>query len=174
MYFAVVWNFSEITLAELQMVHAKNIQKVWTHLLVFNTDDLESLQNMASLVKWWKIISQPDFWWYLEWKKILWMADENLAVKLKKQFDIKRYKKVDILHTDLDVKKKWIELIKIWAEWWVVLWYQNIKLYEMADFDKPGRSMQMWMMPAKLTHTMINIAISNTQTDNAKLIFDPF
>ena len=174
MYFAVIGNFPEITLAELQMVQAKNIQKVWAHILVFDTKNEPLLQNMASLVKWWKIISQPDFWWYLEWKKILWMADENLAVKLKKQYDIKRYKKVDILHTDLDVKKKGIELIKIWAEWGIVLWYQNIKLYELADFDKPGRSMQMWMMPAKLTHTMINIAISNTQTDNAKLIFDPF
>jgi len=174
MYFAVVWNFSEITLAELQMVHAKNIQKVWAHLLAFDTDYLESLQNMASLVKWWKIISSSDFSEYLEWKKILGMTDKNQAVKIKKQYGVKRFKEVGLLHTDIEVKNKWCELIKIWAEWGVVLWYQNIKLYEMADFDKPGRSMQMWMMPAKLTHTMINIALSHPKTENRKLIFDPF
>lgn len=174
MHFAVIGNFPEITLAELKKIQAKNIQKVWTHILVFDTEKEALLQNMASLVKWWKIISASEIHSYVEWKKILWMADENLAVKLKKQYDIKRYKKVDILHTDLDVKKKWIELIKIWAEWGIVLWYQNIKLYELADFDKPGRSMQMWMMPAKLTHTMINIALSNAKTDNDKLIYDPF
>ena len=71
----------------------------------------------------------------------------------------------------MDVKKKWIELIKIWAEWGIVLWYQNIKLYELADFDKPGRSMQMWMMPAKLTHTMINIALSQAENKKFKYLY---
>ncbi|MEI8008619.1 MAG: hypothetical protein WCI00_04345 [bacterium] len=39
----------------------------------------------------------------------------------------------------------------------IVEQYQNIELYEAIDFGKPGRSMEMGMMPAKLAHIMINI-----------------
>ena len=174
MYFAVVWNFPEITLAELNLIKAKNIQKVWKHLCVFDTVKEEGISAMASFIKWWKIISLSEIQNYIEDKRILWMEDKNQATKFKKQFWFKRYKEVWLLHTDIDVKKKGIELIKIWAEWGIVLWYQNIKLYELADFGKPWRSMQMWMMPAKLTHIMINIALSHAKTDNSKLIYDPF
>jgi tRNA G10 N-methylase Trm11 len=41
-----------------------------------------------------------------------------------------------------------------------------------VDFDKPARSMQTGMMPAKLTHSLINIAIAYNK--KADLIFDPF
>jgi hypothetical protein len=34
------------------------------------------------------------------------MEDKNQAIKFKKQFDLKRYKEVGLLHTDMDVKKK--------------------------------------------------------------------
>lgn len=64
---------------------------------------------------------------------------------------------MDLLHTDLDVKNKGIELIRIGNQRAQVLGYQNIKLYEVIDFEKPGRSMQMGMMPAKLTHSLLNI-----------------
>ncbi|MDR0282585.1 MAG: hypothetical protein LBI53_04765 [Candidatus Peribacteria bacterium] len=73
---------------------------------------------------------------------------------------MKRFKQVDIIHTDMEVKNKGIELIKIKGEYGVVQGYQNIKLYEIIDFDKPARSMQIGMMPAKLTHTLINIGVS--------------
>ena len=52
---------------------------------------------------------------------------------------------------------KGIELVRIGGKWAQVLGYQNIRLYEVIDFEKPGRSMQMGMMPAKLTHTLLNI-----------------
>lgn len=57
-----------------------------------------------------------------------------------------------------------------------VLGYQNIPLYELIDFGKPGRSMQMGMMPAKLTHTLINLARtqSSGESDSRPLIRDPF
>ena len=174
MYFAVVGNFPEITLAELKLIDAKDIKKVWKHLIVFDTKKEDQISSLASLVKWWKIISISEIQNYVGDKRILWMEDKNQAIKFKKQLNLKRYKEVWLLHTDMDVKKKWIELIKIWAERGIVLWYQNIKLYELADFDKPGRSMQMWMMPAKLTHTMINIALSHAENKKFKLIYDPF
>ena len=55
-----------------------------------------------------------------------------------------------------------------------MLGYQNIRLYEVIDFEKPGRSMQMGMMPAKLTHTLLNIGLSYLKEQDKTLIYDPF
>ena len=55
-----------------------------------------------------------------------------------------------------------------------MLGYQNIRLYEVIDFEKPGRSMQMGMMPAKLTHTLLNIGLSYLKGQDKTLIYDPF
>jgi hypothetical protein len=52
--------------------------------------------------------------------------------------------------------------------------YQDIPLYETIDFDKPGRSMQMGMMPAKLAHLLINIGLQGNKDKNNILIWDPF
>ena len=55
-----------------------------------------------------------------------------------------------------------------------MLGYQQIRLYEVVDFEKPGRSMQMGMMPAKLTHTLMNIGLSLSKSQEKPLIYDPF
>ena len=55
-----------------------------------------------------------------------------------------------------------------------MLGYQHIRLYEVVDFEKPGRSMQMGMMPAKLTHTLMNIGLSLSKSQEKPLIYDPF
>jgi hypothetical protein len=71
---------------------------------------------------------------------------------------IRRYKLVDIFHTDREIKNKGKEIINLeHGLYGIVEHYQDIELYEAIDFGKPGRSMQMGMMPAKLTHIMINI-----------------
>ena len=93
---------------------------------------------------------------------------------MKKQYGLKRFKQVDLLHTDLEVKMKGIELVRIAGKWAQVLGYQNIRLYEVIDFEKPGRSMQMGMMPAKLTHTLLNIGLSYLKEQDKTLIYDPF
>ena len=54
-----------------------------------------------------------------------------------------------------------------------MLGYQQIRLYEVVDFEKPGRSMQMGMMPAKLTHLLLNIGLS-LAGEKQPLIYDPF
>lgn len=69
---------------------------------------------------------------------------------------------------------KGIELVRIGSKWAQVLGYQNIRLYEVIDFEKPGRSMQMGMMPAKLTHTLLNIGLSYLKEQDETLIYDPF
>jgi hypothetical protein len=114
MYFAVIGNFPEISLAELKLIDAKDIKKVWKYLIVFDTKKEDQIPFLASLVKWWKIISISEIQQFVWDKRILWMEDKNQAIKFKKQLNLKRYKEVWLLHTDMDVKKKWIELIKIW------------------------------------------------------------
>jgi hypothetical protein len=64
---------------------------------------------------------------------------------MKKKFLLKRFKKVDLLHTDKEVKEKGIELITLpsmQGYCGIVEGYQNIQLYEIVDFEKPARSMQ--------------------------------
>lgn len=107
-------------------------------------------------------------------KRILGVADKNQGINLKKQYKLKRFKQTDLLHTDIEVKNKGIELVRISHERGLVLGYQNIKLYEITDFEKPARSMQMGMMPAKLTHTMLNIALSFSKNQSKPTIYDPF
>jgi hypothetical protein len=56
------------------------------------------------------------------------------------------------------------------GDYGVVEQYQNIPLYETIDFEKPARSMQMGMMPAKLTHMMINIGLNSLKSKVIKSI----
>ncbi|MDR2416111.1 MAG: hypothetical protein LBD75_05965 [Candidatus Peribacteria bacterium] len=100
-----------------------------------------------------------------------------MGIAMKRKYQLKRFKKVDLLHTDREVKEKGIELItlpKLKDFVGVVQGYQNIHLYEIVDFEKPARSMQTGMMPAKLTHTLINIGVSLLDKEKKMLIFDPF
>ena len=72
MYFAVIGNFPEITLAELKLIDARGIKKVWKHLIVFDTSKEDRISDLASLVKWWKIISVSELSNYAWDKKICW------------------------------------------------------------------------------------------------------
>ncbi|MDR0651399.1 MAG: hypothetical protein LBG59_08650 [Candidatus Peribacteria bacterium] len=102
-----------------------------------------------------------------------------MGLNIKRKYQLKRFKKVDLLHTDREVKEKGIELItlpKLKDFVGVVQGYQNINFYEVVDFDKPARSMQTGMMPAKLTHTLITIGMTTLRKGCTEeiLIFDPF
>ncbi len=85
-----------------------------------------------------------------------------------------------LFHTDREIKNKGKEIINLEnGLYGIVEQYQNIELYETIDFGKPWRSMQMGMMPAKLTHMMINIWLSyviyHSQLEIENLcIYDPF
>ena len=90
--------------------------------------------------------------------KIIGIQSETNGKHLKRTAGIRRYKLVDIFHTDKEIKTKGKEIINLEnGLYGIVEQYQNIELYEEVDFEKPGRSMQMGMMPAKLTQIMINI-----------------
>ncbi|PID34610.1 MAG: hypothetical protein CR971_02350 [candidate division SR1 bacterium] len=89
-----------------------------------------------------------------------------------------------LINTDREVREKGRELIKIGNFYGLVEGYQNIPLYEKIDFEKPARSMQMGMMPAKLTHIMLNIGLSflnppyegghPSKAREGGIIYDPF
>lgn len=180
MYFAIIWNNLQIALRELELITPTNIQQINAHIITFDTEKPKIISSLASLVKWWKIISKDQLSTIFSnardnGKRLLWMEDTSTGITRKKKYGLKRFKKVDILHTDREVKEKWIEIItlpKTNGLIWLVQWYQNIRLYEVIDFDKPARSMQVWMMPAKLTHSLINIWLSVSPSNS--LIFDPF
>jgi len=77
-----------------------------------------------------------------------------------------------------------LEIIQVNKEQFgIVEGYQPIYLYEVVDFEKPARSMQMGMMPAKLTHIMLNICLSvianshviaNETKQSEITVYDPF
>jgi hypothetical protein len=121
--------------------------------------------------------------------KIIGIKEEANGKHLKKTIGIRRFKIVDFFHTDKEIREKGKELINLGNGFYgIVEQYQNIRLYEVVDFDKPSRSMQMGMMPAKLTHIMINIALNclppllkevdakqtEDLSDSSLTIYDPF
>ena len=176
MYFAILWKNKELSLKELEYAQPTKLQS-WTtqQIVLFENCEEAKLAQLAGIIKWGKLIDGDlsDFFASCE-KRILGVADKNIGINLKKRYGLKRFKQVDLFHTDLEVKQKGIELIKLGSQWGQVLGYQQIKLYEVVDFEKPGRSMQMGMMPAKLTHTLLNIGLSLSKSQEKPLIYDPF
>ncbi|PZM87097.1 MAG: hypothetical protein DLD55_03100 [candidate division SR1 bacterium] len=175
MYFAILGKHKELSLKELEYAQPTKLQPAANQQMVlFETCDEGKLAQLAGIIKRGKLISGElsAFFASCE-KRILGVADKNQGINLKKQYGLKRFKQVDLFHTDLEVKKKGVELIKIGSQRGQVLGYQQIRLYEVVDFEKPGRSMQMGMMPAKLTHLLLNIGLS-LAGEEQPLIYDPF
>lgn len=174
MYFVILWKNPEISLAELELVKPNIAKIVNTQIVVFDTQYPEKLSSLWGVIKRWEVINRDELKSKLLETKLIWVSNSNFWLQLKRNYWIRRYKTVDIFHTDLEIKKKWIEIIDIQNLTWIVKWYQNINLYEVIDFDKPARSMQMWMMPAKLTHIMINLWVNQLSPESDITIYDPF
>lgn len=175
MYFAVIGKNKELTLKELEKI--QNKKEINENIITFELPEDEGeeyLRNSGSIIKRWYILHHDQLAIALEWTKILWCNKKEFAIKLKKKLKIKRFKITTVINTDREVKNKWKELIKIGNFYGVVEGYQNIPLYEQIDFEKPSRSMQMWMMPAKLTHIMLNIWLNIQKNNQNTVIYDPF
>ena len=172
-YFAILGKNKEISIEELKLVKPVNLLEINNILVTFETEKVEELNNLWWFIKWWEIVDKDWLKNRLEWQKILWTKDKDFWIRLKKEFWIKRFKLVDLFKTDKEVKNKWVEVVKIQNNYGVVLWYQNIGLYEEIDFSKPSRSMKMWMMPAKFTHIMLNIWLWICKK-RPVAIYDPF
>lgn len=174
MYFAILWKNPEISLAELELVKPTIAKTINNQIVVFETQYPEKLDTLWWIIKRGETVNRDELKSKLLETKLIWVSNGNFWLQLKRNYGIRRYKTVDIFHTDLEIKKKWLEVIDIQNLTWIVKWYQNINLYEVVDFDKPARSMQMWMMPAKLTLIMINLWLQQLSTDWEANIYDPF
>lgn len=174
MYFAILWKNPEISIEELQLVKPTIEKTINNQIIVFNTEYPEKLNQLWWIIKRGETVNRDELKTKLLETKLIWVSNSNFGLQLKRNYNIKRYKTVDIYHTDLEIKKKWLEIIDIQNLTWIVKWYQNINLYEVIDFDKPARSMQMWMMPAKLTHIMINLWLKELPSNSEASIYDPF
>ena len=158
MYFAILGKNPDISRAELELVQPTNISSPKKGVLVFDTTQAEKLSTLGGIIKAGLVIKEKELPEILKEVKIIGIKEVANGKHLKETIGIRRFKTVDFFHTDREIKEKGKELINLGnGDYGVVERYQNIALYETIDFDKPARSMQMGMMPAKLTHIMINI-----------------
>jgi hypothetical protein len=175
MYFAILWKNNEISRAELEILQPENVKNIKKWIILFNTKHPELIKNLWWIIKAWSVFTERDLQEILKDTKIIWIQEESIGKHLKKTIWVRRFKLVNINHTDREIKNKGKELINLDnGIFWVVEQYQNIQLYETIDFEKPGRSMSMGMMPAKLTHIMLNIWLAQIEDKSKITIYDPF
>ncbi len=161
MYFAIIGHHEGIHLHALAYLHVYGLVTYKKHIIFFDTDYPERLSTCAALIKRWYL---TDDAWILEAvtdTSIVGVPSNDLGKELKKRFDsIKRYKVVEILHSDKEIKEQGKEIFSFGQQWrWVITGYQDISLYEIIDFDKPCHGMEVGMMPAKLALSLINTAV---------------
>ncbi len=175
MYFWISGNHKKIAAFELQSLGATNINLSWQTFFFDYPHDIKQLQ-VGSLIKIWRIITIEEID-KMSKKSILWTDQKRLAQTLKKEWYYKRYKIIEPRKSDKELKQKWDEILALGKDQlWLVMHYQNIPLYETIDFDKPSRGMKIGMMPTKLTHTLLNIAVGEYRKKSTQepTIYDPF
>ena len=158
MHFAVLGKNPEISLRELELVHPSDLNFPKKGIVTFSCTQPEYLSQLGGCIKSGRVVAERDLPEILKDVKIIGIKEIANGKHLKKTMGIRRFKTVDIFHTDKEIKEKGQELINLGnGDYGIVEQRQNIELYETIDFDKPGRSMQMGMMPSKLVHIMLNI-----------------
>jgi hypothetical protein len=180
MYFWIVGDNSNIISEWLLYLHPTNFVQPRKNIITFDTEYPERLATCAALIKRWKIYTNKELSDQDSIKSDIGVETKELGSHLKKQISsIKRFKLVELIHTDLEIKDHGTEIINIDnTNYGIVEWYQNISLYEAIDFWKPVGGMNIGMMPSKLALTLINIWIGEYENKNTKkpnnTIWDPF
>ncbi|USN57262.1 MAG: hypothetical protein H6766_02100 [Candidatus Peribacteria bacterium] len=137
----------------------------------------------AGLTKRGRVVSSRELHEELEQKqpKLVGCDSKSQVMQWKKQYDwLKRVKIIEPIKTDLEVKTKGLEIICLPRDEYLIIdHYQNIPLYEAIDIHKPSSGMTVGMMPAKLTHLLLNIATNHrnqlqTTHHEPPTIWDPF
>ena len=161
MYFWIVGENNSIISEALSYLHITNFSQPRKNIIVFDTQYPERLQYCAVLIKRGTIYSNTELSNLDNIKGDIAVETKELWNHLKKQIaTIKRFKISDLIHTDLEIKKSWTEIINIDnINYGIVEGYQNIALYEAIDFGKPVGGMNIGMMPSKLALTLVNIGI---------------
>ncbi len=180
MYFWIIGDNSTISLEGLSYIHPTDIEQPRKNIITFNTKYPDRLATCAALIKRWTIYSNQELSDLEDIKSDIGVETKELWSHLKKQIQkIKRFKIIELIHTDLEIKWSWTEIINIDNNnYGLVQGYQNIALYEAIDFWKPVGGMNIGMMPSKLALTLINIGIGEYEKNKKSnwniTIRDPF
>lgn len=78
MYFAVIGNHPHIALKELALAGVFSWEKRAEHLFVFSCSAPERLAELASLIKWGKVLPVEEVENFLAGKRLLGTADSSL------------------------------------------------------------------------------------------------
>lgn len=170
----------DISRAEL-FAQGIEIEKHYLQVAIFSDAKNVDFSRLAGIVKRGKVVETKD----ITATDLIWVSSAELWNFFKKKGLCRRYKDFDPLHTDEEIKNKWKEYIRLDKDFEFVLeitGYQDISRFSCIDFDKPVNSMQIGMMPAKLTQIMVNIATGKLThwTEGSTLqskditVYDPF
>lgn len=100
---------------------------------------------------------------------------EDLARRAKKTCGCRRYKIVEALSADLEVKQKGAEVLVFGDTYVMIHGRQNIDRFTALDIEKPMRGMQIGMMPAKLAQMLVNIGVGCLSITTPDVtVYDPF
>jgi tRNA G10 N-methylase Trm11 len=175
MYFAILWKHNQISLKELQIIEPIFLPSTKKGIVLFDTKYPEKLGTLGGCIKSGVVVAEKELQVLLKDIKIIGVQEEAIGKHFKRTIGIRRFKKVNLNHTDKEIKEKGKEIINLDnGKYGIVEHYQNIPLYETIDFEKPARSMHMGMMPAKLTHILINLALNTQESKQNITIYDPF
>ena len=180
-YAVILWKHLDISRAEL-FANGFSIKKHYNQQIAIleNREDEELVQ--ITLQRLWWIVKRGVVIWTEDIQKadLIGVSNRELGSYCKRNEIAKRYKEIDLLHTDTEIQKLWTEYIQLdnnFNEIVHITHYQDIDRFSLIDYDKPINSMQIGMMPAKLTQIMVNIWVGeHTQWwwKGTATIYDPF
>lgn len=176
MYFAILGKNKILSKEEIKICLWNNVleKDFWKIVFLKECISTKILERLAWTIKWGKVVDEDYVKNFLEKNnfKLLWTNDKSFWNTIKNLNLVKRFKIIDLEKSDFEVKTKWVEILKFNSFYLLVLWYQNISLYETIDFWKPVKSMKIWMMPSKLTHMLLNFSVWCSNSE--KRVYDPF
>ena len=168
MYVGVLGKNPKLSLEELKLVDPTDVEtrQRW---VFFNTKKKSLLPQLGWLIKIGKIVPKIN-----PTKSLVGSNDFDLLKSLKKDKKIQRYKLVSPEHINQEIAKKGEEFLNTPFGRVKVFHWQPIELYQVIDFEKPLRWMEVGMMPAKLAHIMVNIARAQKSLLKDWTVYDPF
>ena len=189
-HFAILWRHKKLSLAELTPLIQSEYEVVhgWV-VILFNTSDENKLKRLGWIKKRGRLFWDLEtVWEYLNEVALIEPArlalagtnDDHVGMTLKKKYKVRRFKRTELGKSDRDIKNDGFEVHQLWDDrMWLVLWRQDISLYETIDFKKPVSGMEVGMMPSKLAHVLVNIWIGQIPTVEQNTtkdltIWDPF
>lgn len=164
----ILWPYTHLAHAELS---ARRITFETTkNPRIVITQTPVDITFLGTISKAWDLIHKDELLTQ-EYKIVA--TNKNTWVFLKKNGITKRFKESDPTKSDLAIKKNGVEIRPLADEkdtYVIIDQRQDIQLRSDIEFAKPDTSMKIWMMPAKLTASMISLSWATKWST----IYDPF